>query len=330
MDDDLQARLNAMAASRDSAARPAPQPTAPADDLQSRLDAMALRRDTTPPPATVAPNSPAALPEEWFEGENAVRAFSRNALNTLTFGGARNAVAAVQHYLRGKDASFEDAYQRNLREDQALNQAHPVAGTLGTGVGAVQAAALIPALLPEAGMAAMYGGGLSAAARSGAIGATLAGAGTLAETHDPKQAAGAALVGGLAGPAADRAIGAVAPLFSSATKLTSREAKALASKPGTPAAFRDTLSDLAVQGAGAAAGGVVGHAAGTLLPSDWGGVGGGVAAAYGAREAIKAMQEQRKALQKDRLYYPRSDRGSAVVGALIPQAIHGLLGGSDK
>ena len=53
--------------------------------------------------------------------------------------------------------------------------------------------------------------------------------------------------------------------------------------------------------------------------------GAGVGAEAGRRMMAGSQREQ-AALARDRMFYPKSNAGAAMMGAVLPQAIYGLLG----
>lgn len=285
--------------------------------------------------------NPNATPEApWGNG---VQAGVTSALNTGSLNAYRNALAAVTYGL-GKigvegypNESFENHYQKWKRYDDEVAAQNPKSALAGTVAGVGGAALAVPYALPEAGMAALYAGGLPAIGRSAAIGATTAGLGQFADDHDLKKAAVAAAAGGVGGMVADKAANIVGPLFKSADRLQPAEVAAAfgrAAAPGTPAAARAGLGNMVRQGIGATIGGSVGAgvgaAAGSLLPGDYTAYaaagGAGLSGAEAGRRVMAGIERSQNALAADRLHYRKGNAGAALVGAAIPQVFNGLLG----
>ncbi|HZY68161.1 MAG TPA: hypothetical protein VFE52_06215 [Devosia sp.] len=318
-----------------------PQGAPQAESGRSYISDPALLAQLDGAEAT-APGADQAIPVGPFG--NSVQAGVTSALNTGTLNLYRNAQAAATYGL-GKlgvpgfpDMPFETHYQKWKAYDDEINRQNPKSAIAGTVAGGVGAALAAPAILPEASMAALYSGGAGALARSGAIGAGLAGVSGLADTHDLGKAATSAAIGAVAGPVADKAAHMVRPFVTKADALVPREIEAIVGNvvPGTPAHARARLGNAVGQtvgaGVGGAAGGAVGMGIGGALGEYWpyaGGITGAGAGAEAGRRVMAGAQRDRTLMNRQGLYYPKTNAGAVMMGATVPQALYGLLGGGE-
>lgn len=335
--EDIAAFMDA-APSAPSTSAPAAAPAAHGfsdDDIKSFMAPEPTRQER------IEAAKPSYMKVAQDERQGALTSFGGNLVNTMLFNVPRN-LQAYSDYVRGNDGrgpkyeSFEQAYQHAKAVDEQGNHDHPYASKAGVGAGLAGAVLAAPAVMPEAGMAALYAGGLPAVARSAAIGGGLAGGSTYADTHDPYKAAAAAVAGGVAGPVADKAVNLTKPMWRAAEQLVPREVQAAmgaAAAPGTPGWARGQVADVAKQMVGSTVGGAAGAGAGALagalLPGEYGhylgGVSGGGAGTFAGWKAIERMNAQRDALQSEGKFYSKGNRGAALVGAALP-AMLGLLG----
>ncbi len=321
-------------------------------DLLRQLEGNTPQAPTQAPAQAPAPSGPAYITDPailaQLEGRpnpnatpeapwgNGVQAGVTSALNTGSLNAYRNALAAVTYGL-GKigvegypNESFENHYQKWKRYDDEVAAQNPKSALAGTVAGVGGAALAAPYVLPEAGMAALYSGGVPAVLRSAAVGAGTAGTSQLLDDHDLKKAGTAAIAGGVAGPVADKVVNVAKPFWRNAQTLTPREIDVAGltrqTIPGTPASWANGAMDFGKQAAGAAAGAYAGHAIGGMLPTEYGDLGGATIGGIAGRQVAKAYQTNRDGLAGQGMYYQKGNRGAALVGAAIPQVFNGLLG----
>lgn len=189
-------------------------------------------------PATSPPSSPAAQPtqEQAQQPGNAFTAFQNTTNESLPIiGGLMNRAgdfvgSHIASLITGRPAD-ELVQEAHEREEQ-INQAHPVASTLGGATGDVLGALTIGKMLPAA-LAPQEGQTALNVLKLAGVGGTLGAADTAVEGGSPGQIAGAAATGAVVAPIAGAAAGVVGKtLARSGTKAWTYIAK----KIGEPAA----------------------------------------------------------------------------------------------